>query len=192
LVDSYTIFAASVLAANGTLRSLFGAAFPLFTKNMYDNLGIHWASTIPACLALVCVPFPFLFYKYGGAIRSKCAYAAQSEAIMAQLRTKANEPEARVQVSEEKNPERTNSASTDSSSGHEGGGARFEPIKTRNPVVVAGDADGQPLTKVKSAGSIVEAANYQASPYDIDRVNTSTSLAGLDLTQTKTNKSVER
>ena len=31
LIDSYTIFAASVLAASAVIRSLFGAAFPLFT-----------------------------------------------------------------------------------------------------------------------------------------------------------------
>lgn len=41
LIDSYTIFAASVLAANSVLRSLFGAAFPLFTTQMYANLGIQ-------------------------------------------------------------------------------------------------------------------------------------------------------
>ena len=39
LIDAYTIFAASVLAANSVLRSLFGAAFPLFTTQMYHNLG---------------------------------------------------------------------------------------------------------------------------------------------------------
>jgi hypothetical protein len=32
LVDAYTIYAASVLAANAMLRSVFGAAFPLFTS----------------------------------------------------------------------------------------------------------------------------------------------------------------
>ena len=31
LIDAYTIYAASVLAANSVLRSLFGAVFPLFT-----------------------------------------------------------------------------------------------------------------------------------------------------------------
>lgn len=31
LIDSYVIYAASALAANSVLRSLFGAAFPLFT-----------------------------------------------------------------------------------------------------------------------------------------------------------------
>ncbi|KAK8054630.1 major facilitator superfamily domain-containing protein [Apiospora phragmitis] len=32
LVDAYTIYSASVLAANAMLRSIFGAAFPLFTS----------------------------------------------------------------------------------------------------------------------------------------------------------------
>lgn len=69
LINVYTIFAASVMAANSVLRSLFGAIFPLFTTSMYRNLGIHWASSNPAFLALVCVPFPFLCYKYGRTIR---------------------------------------------------------------------------------------------------------------------------
>lgn len=86
LVDTYTIYASSVLAANSVLRSLFGAAFPLFTSQMYANLGIHWASSIPAFLALGCVPLPFLFYKYGPAIRQKCKYAAEAQAAMADMR----------------------------------------------------------------------------------------------------------
>ncbi|KAF9875161.1 major facilitator superfamily transporter [Colletotrichum karsti] len=52
LIDAYTIFAASVLAANSVIRSLFGAAFPLFTSYMYADLGTNWASSIPAFLAL--------------------------------------------------------------------------------------------------------------------------------------------
>lgn len=35
LIDSYVLYAASVLAANSVLRSLFGAAFPLFTTCEY-------------------------------------------------------------------------------------------------------------------------------------------------------------
>ncbi|KAK7528133.1 major facilitator superfamily domain-containing protein [Phyllosticta citriasiana] len=91
LIDAYTIFAASVLAANAVLRSLFGAAFPLFTSYMYADLGIHWASSIPAFLALACVPFPFLFYKYGPAIRTRCKFAAESAAFLAKLRATSNE-----------------------------------------------------------------------------------------------------
>ena len=98
LVDAYTIYAASVLAANTIFRSAFGAVFPLFTnvrksddhplvddvtwltdkswKYMYRNLGDHWASSVPAFLSLGCVPFPILFYHYGRRIRGKCHYAA--------------------------------------------------------------------------------------------------------------------
>ncbi|KAG6354434.1 hypothetical protein INS49_004451 [Diaporthe citri] len=38
LIDSYVLYAASVLAANTVVRSIFGAAFPLFTEQMYNNL----------------------------------------------------------------------------------------------------------------------------------------------------------
>ncbi|TVY34489.1 Efflux pump [Lachnellula subtilissima] len=86
LIDAYVIYAASVLAANSVLRSIFGAVFPLFTTYMYKNLGIHWASSIPAFLALACVPFPFLFYKYGKAIRLKCKYAAEAAAVLDRIR----------------------------------------------------------------------------------------------------------
>jgi multidrug resistance protein len=93
LIDSYTIYAASVLAANSVLRSLFGAAFPLFTTQMYARLGIHWASSIPAFLALACTPFPFLFYKYGEPIRLECKYAAQAAAVMQDMKQAEHEVE---------------------------------------------------------------------------------------------------
>lgn len=85
LVDAYTIYAASCLAANSVLRSLFGMAFPLFTTYMYRNLGIHWASSIPAFLAVACAPFPLLFYVYGARIRKYCKYSAESDRFMQKL-----------------------------------------------------------------------------------------------------------
>ena len=89
MIDSYTVFAASVLAANSVLRSLFGAAFPLFTPYMYQNLGIHWASTIPAFLALLCMPFPLLFYWHGERIRMTCRYASEAAAIFEKMMMQA-------------------------------------------------------------------------------------------------------
>lgn len=74
------------MAANSALRSLFGAAFPLFTRQMYGKLGVHWASSIPAFLALACVPFPFLFFRYGPRIRMKCKYAAEAAAVLESIR----------------------------------------------------------------------------------------------------------
>jgi hypothetical protein len=101
LIDAYTIYAASVLAANSVLRSLFGAAFPLFTSQMYSALGIHWASSIPAFLALACLPFPFLFYKYGAPIRMKCKYAKQAHEAMVQM-NKAEEDSSDRELEDEK------------------------------------------------------------------------------------------
>ncbi|CAN9442935.1 unnamed protein product [Alternaria alternata] len=88
LIDAYLIYAASALAANSVLRSLFGAAFPLFTSDMYKNLGIHWASSVPAFLSLACLPFPYLFYKYGPAIRQRCKYAAEAAEFLERMQQK--------------------------------------------------------------------------------------------------------
>ncbi|KAM0342922.1 hypothetical protein ACHAPU_009126 [Fusarium lateritium] len=85
LIDSYVIFAASVMAANSALRSLFGAAFPLFTRQMYGGLGVQWASSIPAFLALACVPFPFLFFRYGKRMRRNCKYASEAAAVLEKM-----------------------------------------------------------------------------------------------------------
>lgn len=80
------VFAASTLAANSVLRSIFGAAFPLFTEKMYENLGNRWASSVPAFLALACVPFPFFFYRYGGKIRMRCKYGSEAAKILEKMR----------------------------------------------------------------------------------------------------------
>jgi hypothetical protein len=78
LIDSYTVYAASVLAANAVLRSIFGAVFPLFATQMYRSLGIHWASTVPAFFSLACVPVPFLFYIFGSLIRARSTFSLDS------------------------------------------------------------------------------------------------------------------
>ncbi|KAI9163958.1 putative mfs-multidrug-resistance transporter [Paramyrothecium foliicola] len=161
LIDAYTIFAASVLAANSVLRSCFGAAFPLFTTYMYNDLGIHWASSVPAFLALACVPFPFLFYKYGAQIRAKCKFAAQSEAFMKRM------IESQRQVEEEKAAAPTgDDNSTDGDASSDGDDTtQFAPVTTTR-------------TRASSrAGSMANRQSYNGNPYDIDRVNTRDSFA---------------
>ncbi|KAL2193470.1 major facilitator superfamily domain-containing protein [Corynascus similis CBS 632.67] len=75
LVDAYLMFAASAIAGNTFLRSLAGAGFPLFSRYMFDGMGIQWASTLLGCVAAALVPIPIVFYLYGHKIRSKSAYA---------------------------------------------------------------------------------------------------------------------
>lgn len=89
LIDSYTIYAASVLGASAMLRAFFGMAFPLFTSQMYTNLGIHWASSIPGFLTLACLPFPFVMLKYGETLRLKCKYAQEAANLMTRMRAQA-------------------------------------------------------------------------------------------------------
>lgn len=115
LVDSYVIFAASVLAANSVLRSLFGAVFPLFTTYMYQDLGIHWASSIPAFLAVACVPFPFLFWKYGDRIRMKCEFASEAAEVLARMRA-THQPVDEDEAMEEVVRHRTNATNASAAS----------------------------------------------------------------------------
>jgi hypothetical protein len=112
LVDSYLLYAASVLAANSIIRSLFGAVFPLFVTNMYANLGknettlryavalsiddhrsslpgVNWAGTLVAFLALACAPMPFIFFKFGRTIRLKSPYSREADAMGQKMRERA-------------------------------------------------------------------------------------------------------
>jgi DHA1 family multidrug resistance protein-like MFS transporter len=68
-------FAASAIAANTFLRSLFGAGFPLFGYYMFIGMGIQWACTLLGCLAVVLVPVPVWFYLRGAKIRQKSKFA---------------------------------------------------------------------------------------------------------------------
>ncbi|PSR92316.1 putative MFS multidrug transporter [Coniella lustricola] len=212
LIDAYVIFAASVLAANAVLRSLFGAAFPLFTPYMYDALGIHWASSIPAFLALACVPFPMLFYKYGPAIRKRCKYAAEAAAFLERLRVTEEDDEdssedgehgsggSTTQLDEEAgklpNGHKNNGVTTapqrphhhhhqtereaeleaeafDYSYGNEEHQPQFAEMRTPaentrgEPTMTRSSTRRSRATSMRSTRSV-----YDASPYDIDRINT--------------------
>lgn len=72
IIDSYTEYAASALAAKVFMRSGGGAAFSLFTGIMYQSrLGLNGASYLLAGLATVMLFIPFLFYRYGASARNK-------------------------------------------------------------------------------------------------------------------------
>jgi len=77
VIDSYTTYAASGVAAISCARSLAGFGFPLFAPAMYNALGYGWGNTVLAFVAIaIGVPAPWLFWKYGAALRAKSRYAA--------------------------------------------------------------------------------------------------------------------
>ncbi|CAI7644317.1 unnamed protein product [Penicillium manginii] len=71
LIDAYQKYPASALAAKVFLRSGGGAAFPLFITQMYDRLGLQWASWLLAFIGLAMVFIPFMFYFFGIKLRAK-------------------------------------------------------------------------------------------------------------------------
>ena len=56
LIDTFTIYAASALAANAVMRSIAGAVLPLAGLPMYEKLGMGWGNSL---LGLV-YSLPFL------------------------------------------------------------------------------------------------------------------------------------
>jgi hypothetical protein len=71
LVQSYGIYAASALAGNAVLRSVMGATLPLAGPALYAALGANWAGTLLGLIEAVCIPIPFIFYRYGHKIRER-------------------------------------------------------------------------------------------------------------------------
>ncbi|KAH8599487.1 putative bicyclomycin resistance protein [Bisporella sp. PMI_857] len=75
LVDTYAaLTAASAIAANGFLRYILGGTFPLFTIQMYENLGIGWATSVLGFLSLVLLPIPWVLFKWGPQIRARSRF----------------------------------------------------------------------------------------------------------------------
>lgn len=75
IIDAYLFVAASALAANTVVRSLFGAGFPLFATQMFEALNPRWASTLLGLVAVVMAPIPFILRKYGPTLRRKSKFA---------------------------------------------------------------------------------------------------------------------
>ncbi|KAF9443637.1 MFS polyamine transporter [Macrolepiota fuliginosa MF-IS2] len=80
VLDTFTLHAASALAATSLLRSFAGFGFPLFAPEMYANLGYGKGGTVLACaaIALGC-PTPFLLWFYGKKIRMMSRYARKPQ-----------------------------------------------------------------------------------------------------------------
>lgn len=82
LSSSYSfIILASALAANNLLRYVCASAFPLFTVQMYEKMGIDWASSFFGFVALVMMPIPWIFTKYGPQLRAASRFNRQSKEL---------------------------------------------------------------------------------------------------------------
>ncbi|KAJ5553872.1 hypothetical protein N7513_003831 [Penicillium frequentans] len=73
LIDSYLNFVRVCCKHNHQVLS--GRGLSSFSKQTFVNLGVQWAGTLLGCLALIMVPIPLLFMKWGPALRRKSKFA---------------------------------------------------------------------------------------------------------------------
>jgi hypothetical protein len=69
LIDVFTVYAASAMAANTVLRSVVAAVLPLAGPKMYNALGYGWGSSLLGFVAIAFLPVPLIFIKYGERLR---------------------------------------------------------------------------------------------------------------------------
>lgn len=74
-IDAYRLFSASAMACNNVVRSTMASVFPLFGLQMYQSMGIQWATSLLAFLCIAFIPMPIIFWKYGARIRAKSKFA---------------------------------------------------------------------------------------------------------------------
>lgn len=78
LVDTFRINAASSVAANTFLRSMFAAGLPLAISPLYHTLGVGPGQSIFAGFATLLIPVPFVFYVFGKKIRARSKWSKAS------------------------------------------------------------------------------------------------------------------
>lgn len=79
LVDTYSVYAASAVSANTFLRSILAAGLPLAAKRMFHVLGVGPAMSILGGVAVVALPVPLLFQRYGLRLRRMSKFAPVDE-----------------------------------------------------------------------------------------------------------------
>ena len=76
VIDVYTVNAASPLAALVFLRYIVaGAGSVMFTRPMFDGMGIHWAMSFLGFIAIAVSLVPIVFYIFGPQLRARSKYA---------------------------------------------------------------------------------------------------------------------
>ncbi|RYP80623.1 hypothetical protein DL769_002368 [Monosporascus sp. CRB-8-3] len=64
----------SAAAAHFFACHALAAFFPLFALQLYQKLGVEWATSILGFLAVAMMPLPFVFFKYGRTLRARSGY----------------------------------------------------------------------------------------------------------------------
>ncbi|TIC55684.1 MFS general substrate transporter [Wallemia mellicola] len=93
LADSYGEFSSSAVAAQGFMRNLFAASFPLFATYMFNGMGLQYACTMLAIIGCLCAPLPFILFFKGESIRARSQYASGQTGIAQKMETQTSDVE---------------------------------------------------------------------------------------------------
>ena len=85
LIDAYTKYAASGLAAVGFVENTFIAFLPLAASAMYTKLEFHWASTLLGCVSLILVVTPLVVIRWGQEIRARSPFMKEAIIVRKQV-----------------------------------------------------------------------------------------------------------
>ena len=67
-------YGASASGASSLSRYTLSATFPLFITPMYEKLGVAWATSLLAFIAMAMAPIPWVFHYFGPRLRARSAY----------------------------------------------------------------------------------------------------------------------
>ena len=83
VADAVPVYSASATSTMVMMRGLLGFAFPLFSPQMYDRLGQGWGNSVLALTcALLGIPAPFLFFRYGEKLREHSKFSKHAMELM--------------------------------------------------------------------------------------------------------------
>lgn len=78
MMDTYgPLYGASAAGASSLCRYSLAAAFPLFTLQMYQDLGIEWATSLLGFCAVAMALIPWFLYHFGPRLRAKSKYECE-------------------------------------------------------------------------------------------------------------------
>ncbi|KAI1177946.1 major facilitator superfamily protein [Nemania sp. FL0916] len=82
LTDAYGIYSASALASSVFTRNAVAAiVIPLATHSLYETLGTAWACSVLGFLCLALTPIPFVFVRWGPAMRKRSPFCRKLASI---------------------------------------------------------------------------------------------------------------
>ena len=147
LASAYGIYAASALAGNAVVRSMFGGTLPLAGPSMYAKLTPQWAGTLLGLLEVIMIPIPIVFWRYGDRIRKKSKVIRQ----MREDQLKNEGRSAKAQAWRDRMEKRTEAGVDPGGGAPQGILAHAE--KEKEADVEVGNPENLTNTKVESAAS---------------------------------------